>query len=325
MSEDNGVKDKDEVYKKLSGISAETKETLVVVEKGKPQSVVVPFEDYKNLKTEGKAKKSNRVKGVILAGGHGTRLRPLTHVTNKHLLPVYDRPMIYYPLAAMQKAGVKDVLITTNPEHAGDFINLLGNGEEFDLNLQFTTQKKPGGIAEAISLAEAFAEGSPVVVVLGDNLFDFNLRPAIERFKSQDRGARIFAKHHPHPEHYGVVEVGQQDKVLSIEEKPQNPKSNYIAIGIYMYYPSVFDHIKGLSPSDRGELEVTDLNNIYRGNEELFCETLSEEDWWVDAGTSHLELFRANMAAAERMMHEQKKKLEPDQIPDEVPTLKSTS
>ncbi len=291
---------KQDLYKDLSKISSQTEDTIIVVENGSPQSVVVSYAEYKNLKRG--VKKANKVKGVILAGGNATRLRPLTSVTNKHLLPIYDRPMIYYPLQAMQKAGVKDVLITTNPHHAGDFINLLGNGEEFDLHLQFTIQKQAGGLSEAVGLSEAFAEGSPVVVILGDNLFDFDLKPAIERFIEQGSGARIFAMSHPQPWHYGVIEIGENGKVLSIEEKPKNPKSNYIAIGIYMFYPDAFDYIKSLKRSERGELEITSLIDCYRERGDLYCEVLGPHDWWVDAGTSHIELLRANMAAADRLL-----------------------
>lgn len=246
------------------------------------------------------AKNKKNIRGVILAGGNATRLYPLTLVTNKHLLPIYDRPMIYYSLQSMKDAGIKDVLIITNPQHAGNFLNLLGTGEEFNLKLHFAIQKNPGGLAEAVSLAKTFSNNEPFVVVLGDNLFDFSLKPAIERFLKQKNGGRLFVKTSDQPEHFGVVEISKNNKIISIEEKPKKPKSNLVAIGIYMYYPSIFNYIEKLSPSKRGELEITDLNNIIREKNELYCEILDEKDWWIDAGTSYDELLTANIVAAER-------------------------
>lgn len=294
------MENKEEIYKNLSKLVVENNEPLVVVENGQPKSVVLPYDQYREMKHP--ARKSTKVKGMILAGGHATRLRPITYVTNKHLLPIFDRPMIYFPLQAFAKAGIKDVLITTNPEHAGDFINLLGAGEEFGLKLQYRIQKKPGGLAEAVSLAESFAEEDPLVVVLGDNIFDEDLTPAIHRFLGQGSGARIFGHWHPAPNQYGVIELGQDGKVLTIEEKPKAPKSNYAQIGIYMYYPEVFGLIKGLTPSTRGELEITDLNNLYLKRGDIYAEIWDKDKWWVDAGESPITLLHANQAAAERAL-----------------------
>ena len=308
MSENGGISEqKQNLYKNLADLSEKGQDTIIVVENGQPKTVVVPFDEYKNLKRG--ARKANKVKGVILAGGHATRLRPLTSVTNKHLLPIYDRPMIYYPLQAMARAGIKEVLITTNPEHAGDFLNLLGNGEEFGLKLHYALQKKPGGLAQAVSLAESFAGDDPFVVILGDNLFDFDLSASVQRLLKQGSGARIFAKAWPEPKAYGVVEMDSAGKVLSIEEKPENPKSNFIALGIYMYYPEVFNLIKNLKPSGRGELEITDLNNLYLERGDLYCEVFGQDDWWFDAGENHLQLLKANMAAGERMLKAEKEKI----------------
>lgn len=245
-------------------------------------------------------KNEKNIKGVILAGGHATRLHPLTLVTNKHLLPIYDRPMIYYPLQSMKDAGIKDVLVITNPRHAGDFLNLLGTGEEFGLKLHYAIQKNPGGLSEAISLAKAFSNNDPFVVILGDNLFDFSLKPAIARFIQQKKGGRIFTMIHPNPQHYGVIEIDKHKKIISIEEKPKKPKTNLISIGIYMYYPTVFNYIEKLKPSARGELEITDLNNILRKRNELYCEILEKDSWWIDAGTSYDELLTANIVTAKR-------------------------
>lgn len=233
------------------------------------------------------------MKGVILAGGLATRLRPLTLVTNKHLLPVYSKPMIYYPLEAMVKAGMKEVLITSSPDHAGGFASLIGAGEEFGLKVYYAVQKKPkGGIADAIELASEFAEGEKILVILGDNIFNFNIAESVERFKSREKGAMIFGVRMPtESKQYGVIEVNSAGKVVSIEEKPENPKSDIAQTGIYMYDETVFDRIKNLVPSARDELEVTDLNNFYVKEETMECQII---DWWIDAGTSHDELLKAN-------------------------------
>ncbi len=236
-----------------------------------------------------------RLKGVILAGGRATRLRPLTYVTNKHLLPVYDRPLIFYPLEAMARAGVEEVLLITNPEHAGHFLQLLRTGREFGLRITYELQEEAGGLAQAVGLAEPFGRHSKLLVLLGDNIFTHDLRPSVQRFAERDRGAVIFAKQVERPEHYGVVEV-DGDRVVSIEEKPAHPKSRLAQTGVYLYDERVFSFIAELTPSERGELEITDLNNVYVAEGSMRCETL--EGWWIDAGTSHDELLEANLQVA---------------------------
>lgn len=233
------------------------------------------------------------MKGVILAGGLATRLRPLTLVTNKHLLPIYNKPMIYYPLEAMVKAGITEVLITSSPESSGQFAGLLKGGEDFGLTLYYAIQKNPkGGIADAIKLAENFAQGESILVLLGDNIFSHNLKNSVDSFESRGSGATIFGVHKDTKSgQYGVIEVDGEGKVLSIEEKPESPKSDIAQTGIYMYDSHVFEYIQSLTPSARGELEVTDLNNRYKNEGSLFCEII---DWWVDAGTSYDELLLAN-------------------------------
>lgn len=237
------------------------------------------------------------MKGIILAGGLATRLRPLTLVTNKHLLPIYNKPMIYYPLEAMVKAGIKEVLLTTSSDHAGHFANLLKAGEDFNLKLYYAIQKNPsGGIADAIGLAQEFADNEPILVLLGDNIFSFNLAGAVKKFETQGSGAMVFGVHKDTQSgQYGVIEVDQSGKVLSIEEKPKRPKSDIAQTGIYIYDKSVFSYIESLSPSARGELEVTDLNNMYLKKGQLTSEII---DWWVDAGTSYDELLKANNEVA---------------------------
>ncbi len=241
------------------------------------------------------------MKGLILAGGLATRLRPLTWVTNKHLLPIYNKPMIFYPLEAMAKAGVKDVLITSSPDHSGDFETLLKGGEDFGLNLFYAVQNNPkGGISDAIKLAEEFAKNEKILVILGDNIFGHNLKPAVEKFSNKKTGAMVFGIEMPtESKQYGVIEVDDREKVLSIEEKPENPKSKIAQTGIYMYDERVFSFIKLLKPSaNRGELEVTDLNNLYVQEGSVECELI---DWWIDAGTSFDELLRANNLVAEKV------------------------
>lgn len=233
------------------------------------------------------------MKGVILAGGLATRLRPLTLVTNKHLLPVYNKPMIYYPLEAMQKAGIHEILMTTSSDHAGHFANLLGDGEGFGVKLYYSIQKNPkGGIADAIALAEEFSHQEPILVMLGDNIFNFPLLSARETFEKRSIGAMIFGVHKDtDSRQYGVIEVSQDGNVLSIEEKPERPKSDIAQTGIYIYDKQVFGFIQKLKPSSRGELEVTDLNNMYLSQGQLLCEVI---DWWIDAGASFDELLQAN-------------------------------
>jgi glucose-1-phosphate thymidylyltransferase len=236
------------------------------------------------------------MKGVVLAGGHATRLRPLTKVTNKHLLPIYDRPLIYYPLNAMAKAGVTEVLVITNPEHAGHFIQLLGSGRQFGLKIAYELQEQPGGLAQAVGLARTFVGNDKVLVLLGDNIFTHDLRPAVERFGADGDGAMIFGYEVAEPQHYGVIEM-DGERVVGIEEKPQIPKSRYAQTGIYMYDERVWGFMERLAPSGRGELEITDLNNIYVGEGSMRCEQLT--GYWIDAGTSHDELLSANNAVAD--------------------------
>lgn len=235
------------------------------------------------------------MKGVVLAGGKATRLRPLTRVTNKHLLPIYDKPLIFYPLEAMARAGVTEVLVITNPEYAGHFLQLLRTGSEFGLKITYELQEEAGGLAQAVGLAEPFARGSKLLVLLGDNIFTQDLRSSVERFRNEERGAVIFAKRVEEPQHYGVVEL-DGERVIGIEEKPSAPKSSLAQTGIYLYDERVFSLVSGLSPSARGELEITDLNNIYVTEGTMRCETL--DGWWIDAGTSHDELLEANRVVA---------------------------
>ena len=236
------------------------------------------------------------MKGVILAGGLGTRLTPLTRVTNKHLLPVYNKPMIYYPLECLVKAGIEDIMLVTGGDHAGDFLKLLGNGSEFGLrDLHYTYQVGEGGIADALRLAENFADGEKIIVVLGDNIIEGNIRRAVGEFFSQGKGAKILLKEVPDPERFGVAEI-RDDKIMCIEEKPKKPKSNYAVIGIYMYDRQVFDCIRTLKPSGRGELEITDANNFYLQQGTLSYDIL--EGWWTDAGTFE-SLHRAGLMVAE--------------------------
>lgn len=236
------------------------------------------------------------MKGVILAGGLGSRMMPCTKVTNKHLLPVYNKPMIYYPLGTMVKAGLKDIMIVTGGSNAGDFLRLLGNGSEFGLkDISYTYQEGEGGIADALKLTENFVDEEKVIVMLGDNIIKDDISEAVTEFEKQPEGARIFLKEVPDPERFGVAEI-RDGKVINIEEKPKNPKSNYSVIGLYMYDKQVFDIARTLKPSARGELEITDVNNEYirRGNM-----TYSIIDgWWTDAGTFE-SLYRASKLVAE--------------------------
>jgi glucose-1-phosphate thymidylyltransferase len=236
------------------------------------------------------------MKGIILAGGLGTRMFPLTKITNKHLLPVYDKPMIYYPLQALVNAGIEDILIVTGGNYAGDFLRLLGNGYEFGLkHINYTYQEGEGGIAAALSLAEFFADRDKICVVLGDNVIEKNIRRAVEGFEYQKEGARIMVKEVPDPQRFGVP-VLEGDKIVKIEEKPKVPKSPYAVTGIYMYDNRVFDIIKTLKPSKRGELEITDVNNAYITKGQLTWEIL--DGWWTDAGTFE-SLLRASQLVAE--------------------------
>jgi glucose-1-phosphate thymidylyltransferase len=235
------------------------------------------------------------VKGVVLAGGLGTRLRPLTAVTNKHLLPVYDQPMIYYPIQTLVNAGITDIMIVTGGNSAGDFLKLLGNGKAFGLkHLNYTYQEGEGGIAEALSLVEHFSAGDPVCVVLGDNIIQGNIRAAVRAYRHQGGGAKIILKRVPDPQRFGVPEL-DGSSVKLIEEKPELPKSDYAVVGIYMYDSNVYDIIRTLKPSGRGELEITDVNNAYIARGEMTWEEL--EGWWTDAGTFESLLRASNMVA----------------------------
>ena len=235
------------------------------------------------------------MKGVILAGGLGSRLFPLTKITNKHLLPVYDRPMIYYPIEALVKAGITDIMVVTGGKKSGDFLSLLGNGSDFGLkHLNYTYQKGEGGIAEALGLCEHWAAGEPICVILGDNIIEKNIAAAAGDFRSQGGGAKIMLKEVHDPERFGVAEL-DGDKVLSIVEKPTEPKSNKAVIGIYMYDGRVFDIIKTLKPSERGELEITDVNNWYIEDGSMTFEVL--DGWWTDAGTFDSLIKASNLVA----------------------------
>jgi glucose-1-phosphate thymidylyltransferase len=236
------------------------------------------------------------MKGVILAGGLGTRMFPLTKITNKHLLPVYDLPMIYYPIQTLVNAGVDDIMIVTGGRNSGDFLRLLGNGSEFGLkHLNYAYQEGEGGIAAALELAEHWAAGDSIAVVLGDNLIEGNIREAVEAFSRQGRGAKIMLKEVHDPERFGVASL-DGDKVTKIVEKPTEPESNLAVIGIYMFDERVWDIIGGLEPSQRGELEITDVNNWYIEDGSMTYEVL--EGWWTDAGTFE-SLHRASILVAE--------------------------
>jgi len=233
------------------------------------------------------------MKGVVLAGGLGTRMYPLTKVTNKHLLPIYDKPMIYYPIRTLVNAGIDEILIVTGGNNAGDFLRLLGNGKEFGLkHLNYTYQEGEGGIAAALSLAEYFAAEDRICVILGDNIIERNIRDAVAAFARQERGARILLKEVPDPQRFGVP-VFEGERIVRIDEKPSTPASNYAVIGIYMYDASVFNFIRELKPSERGELEITDVNNFFLRAGTLEWSLL--EGWWTDAGTFDSLLYACNM------------------------------
>ncbi len=237
----------------------------------------------------------NNIKGIILAGGLGKRLQPLTRITNKHLLPVFCKPMIYYPLQTLVEAGIKDIMIVTGGEMAGDFLRLLGNGAEFGLkHINYTYQRGEGGIAEALKLAEHFAAGSKIVVILGDNLIGGSIKKHVDNFKKQKKGARILIKQVKNPSRFGVIEFKGR-RIVSIEEKPKKPKSSFVVTGIYMYDSKVFDIIRQLKPSPRGELEITDVNNSYLSSGQLYFDRL--DCWWTDCGTFDSLLAANNLVA----------------------------
>ena len=236
------------------------------------------------------------MKGVVLAGGLGSRLLPLTKVTNKHLLPVYNRPMIYYPIQALVNAGIQDIMLVTGGNNAGDFLRLLGNGKEFGLrHLNYTYQEGEGGIADALRLAEHFADGEAICVILGDNIIERNIVHAADAFRAQLKGAKILLKEVKDPQRFGVP-VLEGDRVVKIEEKPAQPRSPYAVTGLYFYDAQVFDIIKTLKPSGRGELEITDVNNAYIAAGTLTWDILA--GWWTDAGTIE-SLFLANQLVSQ--------------------------
>ncbi len=237
------------------------------------------------------------LKGIILAGGLGKRLWPLTKITNKHLLPVYDKPMIYYPLALLVEAGIKDILIVTGGNHAGEFLRLLGDGQDFGLtHINYTYQEGEGGIAQALNLARHFAQGRKMVVVLGDNILEHGIKKHVDRFRLQKKGARILLKEVEDPERFGVAAM-KGHKIVSIEEKPKKPRSHFAVTGVYMYDPSVFEIVRSLKPSRRGELEITDVNNAYIKKGLMEYDILN--GWWTDSGTIE-SLHRANQLVAQK-------------------------
>lgn len=239
------------------------------------------------------------MKGIVLAGGTGSRLHPLTRVTNKHLLPVYDKPMLYYPLQTLVDAGIEDILIVTGGSNAGDFLRLLRNGKDFGLHrLNFAYQEGEGGIADALRLGEHFAAGERVCVVLGDNIIESDIRSAKEKFEKQERGAKILLKEVPDPGRFGVPAF-DNGRIIRIDEKPRVPASSYAVIGIYFYDSSVFGRITALKPSNRQEYEITDVNNSYLAEGSLTYDII--EGWWTDAGTFE-SLWRASNLVREKIL-----------------------
>lgn len=237
------------------------------------------------------------MKGVVLAGGLGKRLYPLTLISNKHCLPIYNKPMVYYPIQTLVDAGIEDIMIVTGGNNAGDFLRLLGNGQEFGLkHINYTYQKGEGGIAEALGLAEHFADNNKIVVILGDNLIEKDIKKPVEEFRKQKQGARLLLKEVNDPQRFGVAEI-QNGKLIAIEEKPKAPKTKYAVTGIYMYDQQVFDIIKTLKPSKRGELEITDVNNAYIKMDQMEYDFL--DGWWSDSGTFDA-LLRANNLVAKK-------------------------
>lgn len=236
---------------------------------------------------------SKKIKGVILAGGLGERLKPLTLITNKHLLPVYDKPMILYPLETLKKSGLNEIMVVCGKEYGGDFMNFLGSGKGYGVKLSYALQNNAGGIAEALNSAEDFADEGKIAVILGDNIFEDDFSKEAEAFYRQD-GAMVFIKEIAHPERFGVVEI-QSDKIIGIEEKPKQPKSNYVTAGFFLYDFDVFSKIKTLRPSARGELEITDVHNMYIKEGRLSYGWV--KGFWSDAGTFDSLLKTAKWAA----------------------------
>jgi glucose-1-phosphate thymidylyltransferase len=245
------------------------------------------------------------MKGIILAGGTGSRLYPLTKVTNKHLLPVGKYPMIFHAVAKLKEANIREILVVTGKEHMGDVVSLLGSGRDLGINFTFKVQDEAGGIAQALGLAEHFVGEDQIVVILGDNVFEDSIADFVENFRRQSTGAKILIQEVPDPQRFGVPEL-MGDQIVSIEEKPQVPQSNYAVTGIYMYDSSVFDIIRTLRPSGRGELEITDVNNAYIERSQLTFDVL--KGWWTDAGT-HASLSKANELAKDLMFGEEFGKL----------------
>ena len=235
------------------------------------------------------------MKGIILAGGSATRLRPCTKITSKQLLPLYNKPMIYYPLNTLIRAGIKDILIIVAPDFAGNFLNLLGSGSEFGVRFSYEVQDKPRGLADAFIIGENFIGKDNVTMILGDNIFEDDFSDGIKNFES---GAKVFAKKVPDPERFGVVEFDENNKAISIEEKPESPKSDYAVTGLYVYDNKVIEAAKNVKPSERGELEITELNNYYLGLGEL--EVAMVKNAWLDAGTFD-SLLEAQILAKEKL------------------------
>jgi len=235
------------------------------------------------------------MKGIVLAGGLGSRMYPLTKVTNKHLLPIYNKPMIYFPIETLVGAGIREILIVTGGKNAGEFLRLLGNGKEFGLkHINYTYQEGEGGIAAALSLAEFFADGEPICVILGDNLIEGSIEKYVDNFKRQGKGARILLKEVEDPQRFGVPMI-RGTQIVRIDEKPKVPASSYAVTGIYMYDGQVFDIIRTLEPSNRGELEITDVNNAYIAKKAMEYDIL--EGWWTDAGTFESLLRASNLVS----------------------------
>lgn len=239
------------------------------------------------------------MKGIILAGGSGTRLRPLTKITSKQLLPVYDKPMIFYPLQTLLNAGIKDILMIIAPSNAGDFLNLLGSGKEFGCKFTYEIQDKPEGLAQAFMIGQKFIDNDSATMILGDNMFEDDFVQAITSFES---GARVFAKQVPDPERFGVVEFDEQMRAISIEEKPAQPKSNYCVTGLYIYDNTVVNKVRSLQPSERGEYEITDLNNLYL--QEGTLDVARVNGRWFDTGTFE-SLYEATSFARDRVLQNQ--------------------
>jgi glucose-1-phosphate thymidylyltransferase len=242
-----------------------------------------------------------RMKGIVLAGGLGSRLYPLTKVTNKHLLPIYHKPMVYYPIETLVEAGIRDIMIVTGGRNAGDFLRLLGNGREFGLDhIHYTYQEGEGGIAAALALAEFFADGQPICVILGDNIIEQSIARYVKNFRNQKTGARILLKEVDDPQRFGVPEISG-DRIIRIDEKPDVPASRYAVTGIYMYDADVFEFVKVLKPSARGELEITDVNNAYIEKGRMQYDIL--EGWWTDAGTFE-SLLRASILVSQKIQRQ---------------------